>query len=73
MRILAIVLGLVAVAAPLASAGDRPTLAGCSCVNECPLAQQANERRSSGGEAVLASSTVRADFVRALAANLKSF
>lgn len=73
MRILALALGWMAVAAPLASAGDRPALAGSTCANACPLAQQVNERRSSGGEAVLASSTARADFVRAVAANLKSF
>lgn len=66
---LPLALALFALAAPLASAGDA-ALPGCACGNECPLAQAANERRSTGEEAVLASKTVRAETVRFLVRNL---
>jgi len=66
-----LILGLVALPA-VALAGDGKMLAGCGCNNECPLAQAANEHRSTGGEAVLASAKVRTEAVRAVVKNLAS-
>jgi hypothetical protein len=54
-----------------ARAGEG-TCAGAACVNECPLAQQANERRSFGGEAVLASKKAREEAVRVVLKNLSA-
>ena len=71
MRRLALIAALV-VAAPVAFAGDPPKLAGCDCQNMCPLAQSANQHRSSGDEAVLASVTVRAEAAKVFAKNLAS-
>jgi hypothetical protein len=71
MRRLALIAALV-LAAPAALAGDHQKLAGCDCQNMCPLAQTANEHRSTGGEAVLASATVRAEVAKTIAKNLAS-
>ena len=65
------ILGLIALPA-VALAGEGKTLAGCGCDNACPLAQTANEHRSTGGEAVLASAKVRAEAVRVVVKNLAS-
>jgi hypothetical protein len=70
MRTIALMLLALAAAPAVALAGDGKTLTGCGCANECPLAQAANERRSTGGEAVLASAKIRAEAVRVVVANL---
>lgn len=67
---LAALIGTAALALP-AAAGEK-TLAGCSCTNACPLAQEANGRRSTGEEAVFASATARRELVRALVSNLSA-
>lgn len=51
----------------VARAGE---VSGCDCSNMCPLAQEANHLRSTGGEAVLASAIVRADCVKVVLKNL---
>ena len=66
-----LVLGLVALPA-VAFAGDGKTLAGCGCNNACPLAQSANQHRSTGGEAILASAKVRTEAVVVVVKNLAS-
>lgn len=71
MRKMLMPLLVLALAAP-ALAGDRAPLSGCNCANECPLAKEANEHRSSGGEAILSSKLVRAEAVRVVAKNLAS-
>ena len=53
---------------PSVARADEVT--GCDCSNMCPLAQEANHHRSTGGEAVLASKLVRADCVRVVLKNL---
>ena len=55
-----------------ASAGEGKTLAGSGCVNACPLAQEANQHRSTGEEAVFASAMARRELVRTLVANLSA-
>ena len=57
---------LAALALP-ASAG----MDGFTCSNSCPLAQQANVRRSAGDEAAATSAIVRADIVRFVERNLE--
>ena len=69
-RILPFLLAFV-VLAPVAVAGDGGCPSGgCpmggSCVNECPLAQEANGHRSTGGEAVFASKLIRAEYVKTI-------
>lgn len=68
---LAAVLAVAGLSLP-ASAGDGKTLAGTTCVNECPLAQEANAHRSTGEEAVFASAMARRELVRALVSNLSA-
>lgn len=71
MRFLAALL-VAAAAAPFAFAGDKE-LAGCSCANECPLAQAVHSHRTWGEEAILASARVRTETVKVVVQNLKSF
>lgn len=58
---------LAAAAAP-ALAGEM--CEGFSCSNECPLAQQANTRRSSGREAMTVSASLRATLASQVERNL---
>ena len=51
-------------------AGD--CLSGSSCNNQCPLAQQANERLSDGREGFQTSKLVRAEIVRRVLVNLEA-
>ena len=50
--------------------GGCPTGGGAAkggdCPNECPLAQDASSHRSSGEEAVFASKTIRAEYVKGI-------
>lgn len=64
-------LATVGLASP-AAGGDGKTLAGCGCTNACPLAQEANQHRATGEEAVFASATARRELVRVLVANLSA-
>ena len=70
MRRISVALLSFALLAPVAIAGDGCPAGGCpiagACANECPLAQDANGHRSTGEEAVFASKTIRADYVRAI-------
>jgi hypothetical protein len=60
----------ILVSAPAgAGAGE---CAGAGCVNECPLAQQANQRRSYGEEAAVASARMRQEQVRVVLKNLSA-
>lgn len=45
-------------------------MSGFGCDNECPLAQQANGRRSVGSEGVASAPTVRAALVAEVTRNL---
>lgn len=45
------------------SGGDAK---GGGCPNECPLAQDASSHRSTGEEAVFASKTIRAEYVKGI-------
>jgi hypothetical protein len=65
-RRLVLILSLAA----LARAGD--CLSGSSCVNECPLAKQANARLADGREALATSKLVRADYVRRVLVNMEA-
>jgi hypothetical protein len=62
----------LAALSPLALAGED---GGCGafgdCRNECPLAKQANERRSTGTEAVLASKAVQQREIARVVRNLE--
>ena len=68
-RLLSLVLAL-AFLTPVAVAGDGCPMGGCpisgACANQCPLAQDANGHRSTGGEAVFASKTIRAEYVKTI-------
>ena len=67
MNLRSLVLGTaLALFAPAAFAGEA-----CEdCQNCCPLAKQANQRRSTGGEAVLASKVVQKDEIARVVRNL---
>jgi hypothetical protein len=56
-------------ASPAARAGEGEC-AGAGCTNVCPLAVQANKRRSFGEEAVVASTKMRQEQVRVVLKNL---
>ena len=64
-RILPFLIAFV-VLAPVAVAGDGGCPMGGSCANGCPLAQEANGHRSTGGEAVFASKLIRAEYVKTI-------
>jgi hypothetical protein len=63
-----------AFAAVVATAGSvrADEVCGCDCQNMCPLAKQANECRSTGGEALAASKVVRQDTIKFVLKNLAS-
>jgi hypothetical protein len=56
--------------APAALAGDTGACSFGDCRNECPLAKQANERRSTGTESVLASKAVQQGEIARVLGNL---
>ena len=60
---------LAALAVP-ALAGDSCLVTDYRCQNECPLAKQANVRRSFGTEALVASKVARADLAEVVVGNL---
>jgi hypothetical protein len=67
MQKLLVLPALVVLALPvLAEKG----FSGFRCENECPLAQQANLRRSFGTEAAVASTVVRSEVVASVERNL---
>jgi hypothetical protein len=71
MRILSLVAVLALVAAPaFAGEGEGRCLDGFSCDNHCPLAQQANAWRATGGESLAVKSRVQADHAAIVAKNL---
>jgi hypothetical protein len=67
MNLRSLVLGAaLALFVPAAFAGEA-----CEdCQNCCPLAKQANQRRSTGGEAVLASKVVQKEEIARVVRNL---
>lgn len=69
MKKLFAVAALAVLAAP-AIAGDKCLVSSYRCQNQCPLAQQANVRRSFGTEALVASKVARADLAEVVVGNL---
>ena len=67
-KLLLVALSAAAVAVP-AFAGDCGE-GGFSCANECPLAQKANTLRSTGREAMTASTALRATLAAQVERNL---
>ncbi len=51
---------------PMGGDGKGGEAKGGGCPNECPLAQDASSHRSTGEEAVFASKTVRAEYVKGI-------
>ena len=71
MRLLSLAAALVLFAAPaFAGEGEGRCLEGFSCDNHCPLAQQANGWRATGGETLAVKSRVQADHAAVVAKNL---
>jgi hypothetical protein len=73
LLVLAVVAGFVAPAFAggcKSSCGGGANSAGYDCLNQCPLAQDANTRRSSGREAFATSAGVRSRLGAALQRNL---
>jgi hypothetical protein len=64
MRIRSTLPALVLALVPFVSAAADEVVGGCSCNNECPLAQEANKHRSTGTEALATSAVVRAEYVK---------
>lgn len=60
----------VALAAAALPAVAGESCEGFSCANECPLAQQANTRRSTGREAMSVSASLRATLAAQVERNL---
>jgi hypothetical protein len=67
-KLLLVALSAAAVAVP-AFAGECSG-GGFSCANECPLAQKANTHRSTGREAMTASTALRATLAAQVERNL---
>jgi hypothetical protein len=65
MRTLSIAVAALALLTPFAVAGET-----CDCANMCPLAKQANQLRSTGNEAVLASKVVQQHEIARVVRNL---
>jgi len=61
---------LALLAASALAGGDCAS--GSACENQCPLAQRANHRLATGNEAMAVDTTVRADFVKRVLADLES-
>ncbi len=70
IRNLALALAAALLTAGAAFAGDG--VCGCDCANMCPLARQANECRSTGGEALAVSKKVQQDTIHFVLKNLDS-
>jgi hypothetical protein len=71
MRFLSLAAVLVLFAAPaFGGEGEGRCLDGFSCDNHCPLAQQANAWRATGGETLAVRSRVQADHAATVAKNL---
>ncbi len=69
MKKLFAVAAFAALAFP-AFAGETCLVSSYRCENSCPLAKQANVRRSFGTEALVASKVARADLSEVVVANL---
>jgi hypothetical protein len=69
MKKLFVVAALAVLSLP-AVAGGTCLVTGYRCLNECPLAKQANVRRSFGTEALASSRIARADLSEAVVNNL---
>jgi hypothetical protein len=70
MKKLFAVAALAALAVPALAGGDTCLSTSYRCENACPLAKQANSRRSFGTEAYVASTVARADLAEAVVGNL---
>lgn len=69
MKNLIALAALAALAIPALAGGDCLS-SGYRCENACPLAEQANVRRSFGYEAVRSSEIARADLSKVVVGNL---
>lgn len=70
MKKLFAVAALAALAVPALAGGDTCLMSSYRCENSCPLAKQANVRRSFGTEALAISKIARADLSVAVVGNL---
>jgi len=70
MKKLFAVAALAALAFPALAGEERCLVSSYRCENACPLAKQANVRRSFGTEALVASKVARADLAEVVVANL---
>lgn len=70
MKKLFAVAALAALALPALAGGERCLTTGYRCENSCPLAKQANVRRSFGTEALATSKVALADLSTVVVANL---
>lgn len=70
MKKLFAIAALAALAVPALAGGERCLQSSYRCENACPLAQQANVRRSFGTEALVASKVARADLAEVVVGNL---
>ena len=70
MKKLFAVAALAALAFPALAAEEQCLMSSYRCENQCPLAKQANVRRSFGTEALVASRVARNDLAEVVVANL---
>jgi hypothetical protein len=70
MKKLFAVAALAALVVPAFAGGDKCLVSSYRCENACPLAKQANYRRSFGTEALVASRVARADLAATVVSNL---
>jgi len=70
MKKLFAVAALAALAFPAFAGEERCLMTSYRCENACPLAKQANVRRSFGTEAPVASKVARADLAAVVVGNL---
>lgn len=70
MKKLFAVAALAALAVPALAGGDTCLMSSYRCENACPLAKQANVRRSFGTEALATSKVARADLSAVVVGNL---
>ena len=70
MKKLFAVAALAALATPAIASEERCLTTSYRCENACPLAEQANVRRSFGTEAPVASKVARADLSAVVVRNL---
>lgn len=70
MKRLFVVAALAALVSPAIAGGEACLQTGYRCMNECPLAKEANLHRSFGTEAFVASQVARVDLTETVVRNL---